>query len=79
MFLFVFLQRYQFKYQHPRFPSSLRIYESHVGIASWEGKVATYKEFTQNVIPRIADLGKGDKSVAKSENFKFRGAQWLSW
>lgn len=50
-------QKYQFKHPHPRFPSSLRIYESHVGIASWEGKVATYKEFTQNVIPRIAGLG----------------------
>ncbi|XP_048242029.1 1,4-alpha-glucan-branching enzyme-like [Haliotis rufescens] len=45
------------KHPRPFKPDRLRIYESHVGIASWEGKVATYKEFTQNVIPRIADLG----------------------
>ncbi|XP_067654323.1 1,4-alpha-glucan-branching enzyme-like [Haliotis asinina] len=45
------------KHPRPFKPDRLRIYESHVGIASWEGKVATYKEFSQNVIPRIADLG----------------------
>ncbi|BFZ15790.1 hypothetical protein BsWGS_18829 [Bradybaena similaris] len=50
-------KRYKFKSSHPRLTSGLKIYESHVGIASWEGKVASYKEFTQNVIPRIADLG----------------------
>ncbi|XP_041365409.1 1,4-alpha-glucan-branching enzyme-like [Gigantopelta aegis] len=50
-------QIYHAKHPHPPRADRLRIYESHVGIASWEGKVATYKEFTQNVIPRIADLG----------------------
>lgn len=50
-------QKYHFKNEHPRQTGGLKIYESHVGIASWEGKVATYKQFTQNVIPRIADLG----------------------
>lgn len=50
-------QTYTFKHQHPKNLDGLKIYESHVGIASWEGKVSTYKEFTQNVIPRIHDLG----------------------
>lgn len=50
-------QRYQFRHDHPKVPKSLRIYEAHVGIASWEGKVATYPEFTRNVIPRIVNLG----------------------
>ncbi|XP_050413059.1 1,4-alpha-glucan-branching enzyme [Patella vulgata] len=50
-------QIYKFKHPRPSKPSCLRIYECHVGIASWEGKVATYKEFTQNVIPRIKNLG----------------------
>nr|AYH91757.1 1,4-alpha-glucan-branching enzyme-like protein [Pomacea canaliculata] len=50
-------QVYEFKHPHPRAPKALRIYESHVGISSWEGKVASYKEFTNNVIPRIKDLG----------------------
>ncbi|XP_051535388.1 1,4-alpha-glucan-branching enzyme-like isoform X2 [Myxocyprinus asiaticus] len=47
------------KHKHPRpqKPRSLRIYESHVGIASPEGKVASYSNFTHNVLPRIKDLG----------------------
>ncbi|XP_036610057.1 1,4-alpha-glucan-branching enzyme [Trichosurus vulpecula] len=48
---------YQFKHSHPTKPKSLRIYESHVGISSHEGKVASYKHFTCNVLPRIKDLG----------------------
>ncbi|XP_013380522.1 1,4-alpha-glucan-branching enzyme isoform X2 [Lingula anatina] len=50
-------QKYKFKHPHPPKPDRLRIYESHVGISSWEGKVASYKHFAYNVIPRIADLG----------------------
>uniref|UniRef100_A0A5F8G8Q6 1,4-alpha-glucan branching enzyme n=1 Tax=Monodelphis domestica TaxID=13616 RepID=A0A5F8G8Q6_MONDO len=48
-----------YRHQHPRpaKPRSLRIYESHVGISSHEGKVASYKHFTCNVLPRIKDLG----------------------
>lgn len=41
----------------PAKPSSLVIYESHVGIASSEGKVATYQEFIKNMLPRISELG----------------------
>ncbi|KAE8168262.1 1,4-alpha-glucan-branching enzyme [Aspergillus tamarii] len=49
----------QYKFQHPRpkRPESLRIYEAHVGISSPETKVATYKEFTSNMLPRIKYLG----------------------
>ncbi|KAH9268421.1 hypothetical protein BASA83_009420 [Batrachochytrium salamandrivorans] len=50
-------KKYQFLHPRPARPASLRIYEAHVGIASPHGRVATYKEFTQNVIPRIADTG----------------------
>ena len=56
-------QKYQFQQPHPKKPESLRIYESHVGIASWEGKIATYKEFAQNVIPRIKNLGKSFQNI----------------
>ncbi|KAJ1935078.1 alpha-1,4-glucan branching enzyme, partial [Linderina macrospora] len=38
-------------------PADLRIYEAHVGISSPEPRVATYKEFTHNVLPVIHDLG----------------------
>lgn len=45
------------KHPHPGKPSSLKVYESHVGISSWEGKVATYKHFTYDVLPRVKKLG----------------------
>jgi len=49
--------RYQFRFPKPKRPASLRIYECHVGIASSEPKVASYNEFADNVIPRIAKSG----------------------
>ncbi|KAI7800313.1 hypothetical protein IRJ41_000186 [Triplophysa rosa] len=50
-------QPYIHKHPRPLKPRSLRIYESHVGIASPEGKVASYSNFTHNVLPKIKDLG----------------------
>lgn len=50
-------ERYVRKYPHPPRPQSVRIYEAHIGIASPEGKVATYKNFTDNMLGRIKDLG----------------------
>ncbi|KAI6647385.1 1,4-alpha-glucan-branching enzyme-like [Oopsacas minuta] len=47
------------KWQHPSppIPKSLRVYESHVGISSWEGKISSYTHFTQNILPYIRDTG----------------------
>ncbi|KAJ5599428.1 1-4-alpha-glucan-branching enzyme [Penicillium hetheringtonii] len=50
-------ERYSFKNSRPKKPESLRIYEAHVGISSPETRVTTYKEFTQNMLPRINSLG----------------------
>lgn len=50
-------ERYVFKHPRPPKPESVRIYEAHVGISTPELKVASYKEFTQKMIPRIAYLG----------------------
>ncbi|KAL1978884.1 hypothetical protein VTN31DRAFT_1743 [Thermomyces dupontii] len=50
-------ERYIFKHPRPKRPASLRIYEAHVGISSPETKVATYKNFTENMLPRIKYLG----------------------
>jgi 1,4-alpha-glucan branching enzyme len=50
-------ERYHFKNPRPPYPESVRIYEAHVGISSPEPKVASYKEFTQNMLPRIKYLG----------------------
>ena len=48
-----------FKAKHisPLPPKSLRIYECHIGISSSEQKVASYKHFTNNVLPHIKQLG----------------------
>ncbi|KAL2133595.1 hypothetical protein VTI74DRAFT_2070 [Chaetomium olivicolor] len=48
---------YTFKHERPKKPQSLRIYEAHVGISSPEERVATYKEFTKTMLPRIKSLG----------------------
>ena len=50
-------QQYIFKNSRPPKLESARIYEAHVGISSPEPRVTTYKEFTQNVLPRIHHLG----------------------
>uniref|UniRef100_A0A673YXL3 1,4-alpha-glucan branching enzyme n=1 Tax=Salmo trutta TaxID=8032 RepID=A0A673YXL3_SALTR len=49
----------QLVHQHtrPKRPRSLRIYEAHVGIASPAEEIATYTNFTLNVLPKIKDLG----------------------
>ncbi|KAL2423704.1 1,4-alpha-glucan-branching enzyme [Exophiala dermatitidis] len=50
-------ERYVFKNKRPPQPKSVRVYEAHVGISSPELRVATYKEFTKNMLPRIKNLG----------------------
>ncbi|KZZ94887.1 1,4-alpha-glucan branching enzyme [Moelleriella libera RCEF 2490] len=50
-------EKYVFKHSRPSKPSSARVYEAHVGISTPEQRVATYKEFTKNMLPRIKDLG----------------------
>lgn len=51
---------YQWKHDAPEFNTNtegLRIYEAHIGMAQEGEKVGTFAEFTQNVLPRIANLG----------------------
>ncbi|VDL65493.1 unnamed protein product [Nippostrongylus brasiliensis] len=48
---------HQFQHPRPKRPESLRIYEAHVGISSWEGKINTYRAFADDVIPRIVKQG----------------------
>lgn len=56
-------ETYRFENAAPPPPSGrqggegLRIYESHVGMAQEEGKVGTYDEFTERILPRVAGLG----------------------
>ncbi len=48
---------YSFRHPAPATVQALRIYEAHVGMAQEEGRVGTYLEFQQNILPRIASLG----------------------
>ncbi len=51
---------YQWQHESPQLDTTtegLRIHEAHVGMAQEEEKVGTFTEFTQNVLPRIANLG----------------------
>ena len=55
----VWLPDAPFEWQNavPSPTGGLRIYEAHVGMATEEGRVGAFQEFTQNVLPRIASLG----------------------
>ncbi|MEE4356396.1 MAG: alpha amylase C-terminal domain-containing protein [Desulfococcaceae bacterium] len=48
---------YEWKNAEPSAEDSLLIYEAHIGMAQEEEKVGTYREFTQKILPRIADAG----------------------
>ena len=49
----------EFSWTDARFKpkKDLFIYECHIGMAQEEGKVGSYREFTQNVLPRVKALG----------------------
>ena len=54
----VWTSKYEWKYpeykiNHP----FLKIYEAHIGMSSEKGKISTYDEFRQNVLPRIIEAG----------------------
>lgn len=50
---------YHFAHPVPSLPvgEGLRVYEAHVGMAQEEGKVGSFEEFTEKIIPRIVSLG----------------------
>uniref|UniRef100_A0A7E4V834 1,4-alpha-glucan branching enzyme n=1 Tax=Panagrellus redivivus TaxID=6233 RepID=A0A7E4V834_PANRE len=50
-------KEYQWKHGRVNPTDSLRIYEAHVGISSPEGKVNTYRNFADDVVPYIKDQG----------------------
>ena len=48
---------YKQKHKSPEKKDSIMIYEAHIGMASEDGKVASFNEFTENILPRIDKLG----------------------
>lgn len=49
--------KYMFRHPRPPRPKSLKIYECHVGIATQEYGVGTYRNFADNIVPRIVKQG----------------------
>ena len=47
-------ENYVFRNKSPKKKKSILIYEVHIGMASQEEKVATFNEFTENILPEIA-------------------------
>ena len=51
-------EEYKFKHTRPTCQDEpLMIYECHIGMSSEEGKVSSYREFQEQILPRIVDLG----------------------
>jgi 1,4-alpha-glucan branching enzyme len=48
---------YRFEHAVPAVTGGLRIYEAHVGMAQEEGKIGSFDEFTERILPRIEQLG----------------------
>jgi len=49
--------RYEWKNPRPPKPKTTLIYETHIGMSSSEPRISTYREFADNVLPRIQNLG----------------------
>lgn len=50
-------EKYMLRQRRPARPRAMRIYECHVGIATEECGVGSYKNFADNVLPRIKHVG----------------------
>ena len=48
---------YKAKFDRPKKPEALRIYEAHIGICSPKEGVSTYVDFTNDVLPRVHKNG----------------------
>ncbi|KAL8135755.1 hypothetical protein AgCh_010397 [Apium graveolens] len=46
-------EMYKFRYPRPPKSAAPRIYEAHVGMSSSEPRVSSYREFADNILPRI--------------------------
>jgi 1,4-alpha-glucan branching enzyme len=50
-------QSFMFKHSSPDLDEPLLIYETHVGMAGEEEKITSFKEFENNVLPKIVESG----------------------
>ncbi len=64
-------------WKHPDFrrpPQAPLIYETHIGMAQEEGKVGTYREFTERVLPRIAAAGYNTLQIMAIQEHPYYGS-----
>ena len=52
-------ERHTFVNARPKRPQTPKVYEAHVGMGGVEAKVHSYRDFADNILPRIKDLGTG--------------------
>ncbi|KAL3692802.1 hypothetical protein R1sor_006453 [Riccia sorocarpa] len=50
-------QRHKWRNARPKRPTTLRIYECHIGISSEFPRIATYRDFTSKVLPHVKKSG----------------------
>jgi len=48
---------FEWRHSTPPIKGGLRIYEAHVGMAQEDGKVGSFREFTEKTLPKIAEIG----------------------
>lgn len=50
-------ERFEWRHPRPQIKGGVRIYEAHVGMAPEEGRVGSFREFADVMLPRIVALG----------------------
>lgn len=65
---------YVWKNQAPSRRNHPLIYECHIGMSSEEEKVASFEEFRQNVLPKVADLGYDTLQIMALQEHPYYGS-----
>lgn len=68
-------EEYKFKHTRPAHQDEpLMIYECHIGMSSEEGKVSGYREFQEQILPRIVDLGYNTIQIMAIQEHPYYGS-----
>ncbi|KAH0573263.1 1,4-alpha-glucan branching enzyme [Spironucleus salmonicida] len=67
------MEKFQFKQPKPQH-DVLRIYETHIGMSSEEEKINTYRDFADNILPRIANKGYNAVQIMALQEHAYYGS-----
>ncbi len=67
-------QPYEFKHSSPSIKNPPLIYEAHIGMAQEDGKVSSYNEFRENVLPRVIKSGYNTIQIMAVQEHPFYGS-----